>query len=38
MGVATYVLDEKLPLELGKYLPRSSEFKKAALKGSGPVQ
>lgn len=34
MGVATYVLDEKLPLEYRKYLPSPAQLKKAAQRGS----
>jgi len=33
MGVATYVLTEKLPPEYRKYLPTSSQLKKATMKG-----
>ena len=34
MGVATYVLDDKLPPEYQKYLPTSAQLKKAAQKGT----
>jgi hypothetical protein len=33
MGVATYVLDDKLPPEYRDYLPTAAQLKKAASKG-----